>query len=116
MDLKYDDFEEQGNAGVSVHAGFPNAATDTSLTALDITKLLIKRPASTFFMAVDSDAPEQGIKAGDIVVIDRALYPHAGDMVVWWDKENFAISKLSHLSEDVDYWGIVTNVIHRFHK
>ena len=42
----------------SVHAGFPSPAEDIPGTALDINKLVVKNPASTFFARVSGDSME----------------------------------------------------------
>jgi DNA polymerase V len=103
------------DSGVSIHSGFPNAGTDTSLTALDITKLLVRNPSSTFFMRVAGENAEgQGVFDGDIVAIDRSLHPTPGDRVIWWSGEGFAICRLNRLPEGTQWWGVVTCVIHKF--
>lgn len=101
------------DAGVSEHAGFPNAATDTALSSLDLSKLLIQRPISTFFMRVRGAAGEQfGIFDGDIVVVDRSLRPQKTDRVIWWSDESFAVSKPQAIPDGIIPWGVVTYVIH----
>ncbi len=103
------------DSGISIHSGFPNAGTDTSLTALEITKLLVRHPSSTFFMRVAGESAEnQGIFDNDVVTIDRSLQPTPSDRVIWWDGEGFAVSRLSRLPEGIQWWGVVTAVIHQF--
>src|SRR5690348_3204865 len=105
------------NSGVSIHSGFPNAGTDTSLTALDITKLLVRNASATFFMRVDGEsAVEQGIYSGDVIVVDRSLHPNPSDRLIWWDGEGFAVQRLNRLPEGAEWWGVVTSVIHQFRK
>lgn len=100
-------------AGVSEHAGFPNAATDTTLTSLNISKLLVQRPISTFFMRVRGASGEQyGVFDGDIVVVDRALCPRPADRVVWWSDESFVVGRPQAVPGDIIPWGVVTYVIH----
>lgn len=101
--------------GVVEHTGFPNPATDINITPLDINKLLIKHPASTFFMQIASDEwEEQGIFSGDLVIVDRALSPKETDRVIWWDENSFVIAVFHKLAMDVTVWGVVTTVVHRF--
>lgn len=101
--------------GVSVHDGFPNPATDTSLQAIDLNSLLIHHTASTFFMRVDGDEwSRSGIFAGDIVIVDRGLSPRGNDPVVWVYQDTFAISPKHKLPEGAETWGTVTAVIHQF--
>ncbi len=100
-------------AGVSEHTGFPNAATDSTLSSLDLGKLLVQRPISTFFMRVRGAAGEQyGIYDGDIVVVDRSLRPRTTDRIIWWNDESFVVGKLQAVPGDIIPWGVVTYVIH----
>lgn len=104
-------------SGVSEHAGFPNAATDSSLTSLDLGKLLIKNPAGTFFMRTRGDSGEKfGIFAGDTVIIDRSLNPRNSDLVVWWSNEEFVIGRLKQVPDEVIVWGVITRIIHCLRK
>ena len=104
-------------SGVALHAGFPNPAIDQFLENPDFNRLLIKHPASTFCMRLrGSEWEAAGIFDGDILVIDRALDPKKTDLVVWWDRDNFAVSHLNKLPKKVEQWGTVTNVIHQFRK
>ena len=101
--------------GVSVHDGFPNPATDSSLQILDLNTLLIRHRLSTYFMRLDgSEWQELGIFAGDILIIDRALKPRANDLVVWWKSESFTFSHSHVVPEGIPMWGVVTATIHRF--
>lgn len=101
--------------GVSVHAGFPNPAADRSLEGLDLHKLLIKNPSSTFFMRLEGNEWEdRGMFDGDVVVIDRALRPRRRDMVVATKDDSFLITPATKLPKDSTYWGAVTAVIHQY--
>lgn len=100
--------------GVTEHSGFPNPATDSTLMSLDINKLLIKNPISTFFMKIDGSEWEQyGIFNGDIVIIDRSLNPKTVNIIVYWQESTFTIQKLKDLPIDTEIWGTVTATIHR---
>lgn len=106
-----------GNAAQSVteHTGFPNPATDMNIISLDIRQLLIKHPSSTFFMRLSGNAWEViGVFDGDIAVIDKALEPKATDIVVWWDADEFRLSRYRQLPLKAAPWGVVTSIIHRF--
>lgn len=105
--------DDLGAKGVSEHTGFPNAGTDSSLTSLDLPKLLIKNPASTFFMRVRGNGwQEQGIFDNDIVVIDRSLEPRKNDLLIWWAGDSFVFGNLSQLPEDTPHWGVIRSTIH----
>ena len=106
--------DELKQSGVSEKTGFPNAATDTSLTSLDITKLLIQNPSSTFFMRLRGGGWEdRGVFDNDVVVVDRALAAHPTDLVIWWGGESFGLSKPGGVPEDTEVWGVVTTIIHQ---
>lgn len=106
---------ELPGAGVSEHTGFPNAATDARLNALDLSKLLVRHPSSTFYLRVSGESGQEvGIYNDDIIVVDRSLSAKKSDLVVWWDTENFAISIASQLTEGVIPWGVITHAIHAY--
>jgi len=64
-------------------AGFPAPADDLVEKALDINDLVVKNPASTFFVRVEGDSMEgAGIFSGDVLVIDRSVEPGDGKIVV----------------------------------
>ncbi len=101
--------------GVSIHAGFPNPASDRSLATVDLHRLLVKQPVSTFFMTIEGDEwEEKSIFAGDIIVIDRAVEPRKKDLVIITKAADFLITPFHKLPDDCTFWGTVTAVIHRF--
>lgn len=112
--------ETPGEAdGVSIHAGFPNPATDQSLHGLDLHRLLVRHAASTYMFRVRGNAWEKvGVFDGDTAIIDRALDPRPGDTVLWWDSTHgeFAISPYGHMPPEAVCWGVVTASIHEFRK
>lgn len=101
--------------GVSVHGGFPNPSTDPSLQGLDLNRLLINNGASTFMMRIKgSEWEAQGIFAGDIALVDRALSPSKNDLVIWWKEDEFAVSAMNRTPKSSVAWGVVTSVIHQY--
>ncbi|WP_347259114.1 translesion error-prone DNA polymerase V autoproteolytic subunit, partial [Methylocaldum sp.] len=90
-------------------------------------------PAATFFVRVKGDSMEgAGIRDGDLLVVDRALEPGHGRIVIavvngeltvkrlalregeaWLEPENPAYAPLK-LTEGLDciVWGVVKHVIH----
>ena len=69
-------------AGSAV-AGFPSPAEQYLEPPLDLNKLLVKRPAATYFVRVQGDSMEgKGIYDGDLLVVDRSLDPRDGDVVI----------------------------------
>lgn len=110
-----------GGDGVSVHAGFPNPALDqrgrSQALALDINRLLVRRPSSTYLFRVGGhNWARQGIYDGDLAVIDRALAARDGDLVIVWQDSGFLIARQRYLPDEAHVWGVVTAVIHQFKK
>jgi DNA polymerase V len=101
--------------GVSVHDGFPNPATDSTLQAIDLNVLLIKHSASTFFMRIATNEwVGLGIFAKDLAIIDRALSPRHNDLIVWIKDDLFIISPRHKLPKNAVLWGTVTAIIHQY--
>lgn len=108
--------KEDHNDGVSIHAGFPNPAADKSFDSLDLHRLLVPRPTSTFlFRVAGSQWEEAGIFDGDIAVIDRGLDARKTDIVIWWDEEsgNFQATALTKMPQEASLWGVVTSTVHQ---
>src|SRR3989338_1742145 len=64
-------------------AGFPSPGDDQIEKVLDINDLVVKHPASTFFVRVEGDSMEgAGIFSGDVLVVDRSLTAKDGSIVV----------------------------------
>jgi len=105
--------------GVRVHAGFPNPAADMSLQSLNLHKLLVQHPISTFLFRVRGNSwEESGVFDGDVAIIDRGLDPRSNDVVVWWDEptSEFAIGVYAKMPPEATLWGVVTTTIHEFRK
>jgi len=105
--------------GVSIHSGFPNPAADTSLHGLDLNKLLIQHAPSTFLFRIrGNEWQDSGIFDGDVALVDRALDPHANDIVLWWDegRGEFALSRHHRMPADAACRGVVTATIHQLRK
>jgi len=99
----------------AVHLGFPNPALDGADNPLDLNKLVVKNRSSTFYMRVESTSYEElSIYAGDILTIDRALQMKSGDIFVGAVDGEFIIRKYDgNVDEEIDFFGVVTHVIHR---
>ena len=88
-------------------------------------------------MRVDGDSMEDlSIYSGDLVVVDKALEPRSGDVVVAFIEGEFTLKQFVHLhnrgelrpgnpaypvipiTEDTDFqiWGVVTYTLHQFRK
>lgn len=103
--------------GLSIHSGFPNPAADNldrpSPLALDLNRLLIHHPSSTYLFRVSGDQwSEQGIFDGDIAIIDRVLQAGTYSIVLSWHDEDFVLSRRADLSKNQHVWGVVSAIIH----
>lgn len=68
---------------VKVSAGFPSPAADYENKRLDINEYLVRNPVSTFFFAVEGDSMQGAeIFDGDILVVDKSVWPRHGHIVV----------------------------------
>ena len=86
---------EQTKLFESIHAGFPSPAEDIPGTALDINKLLAKTPASTFCGRASGDSMEgDGIRDGDILVVDKSEEPRDGAIAVCFINGEFTVKRL----------------------
>lgn len=66
-----------------VPGGFPSPADDYMDKNLDLNTYLIKHPAATYYCQVNGDSMTGvGIFDGDILIVDCALKPVHGDVVV----------------------------------
>lgn len=120
-----------------VRAGFPSPAEDHIDGYLDLNRLLIKDPDTTFLVRVEGDSMNgAGIDEGDILIVSRGLDAQNGDIVVavvdneftvkrlkrergrvWLAPENpaYPVVDLSR-AETAQIWGVVTSAIKRFRK
>ena len=113
--------------------GFASAGEDFRHRRLDLNELLVRRPASTFFLrAAEETDLCGGVRAGDILVVDRALEPdlQAGSLVVVSIRGEMLLrlllrrrgrlwlySRTSRAAEitsetDLRIFGVITNVLH----
>lgn len=113
---------------VETTASFPNPAQDYYEGPVSLDRHLIKRPASTYILRVGSDAlREMGIHAGDELVVDRALRPLPGRVMVVVHEGDHRLGRFEiidgravlvtdleeiPLTADVEPWGVATVVIH----
>ena len=116
-------------------AGFPAPADDQVEKILDINDLVVKNPASTFFVRVEGDSMEgAGIFSGDVLVVDRAVDAKDGRIVVAAVNGELVVKRLSKLSgqpvllseneqyapiylgddEECFIWGVVVGSVRQF--
>ena len=60
-----------------VRAGFPSLADEEPREKLDLIKLLVRHPASTFFFRIGGTSMvEADMDEGDIIIVDRVVQPY----------------------------------------
>ncbi|CAN5185670.1 translesion error-prone DNA polymerase V autoproteolytic subunit [soil metagenome] len=78
-----------------IAAGFPSPAEDFALKCLDLNDLLVSHPLATFFWQVSGcSMVNESICDGDILVVNRALAPRHGHIVVAQVDGQFTVKKL----------------------
>ena len=116
-------------------AGFPAPGDDHIERVLDINDLVVKNPASTFFVRVEGDSMiGAGIFSGDVLVVDRSMTASSGVIVVAAVYGEMVVKRLvergsTHIlaSENENYepitvtgnddcfiWGVVTGSVRIF--
>lgn len=114
--------------------GFSSVIDEAAELALDLNRLCIKHPNATFFVRVKGDSMERaGIYSNDILIVDRAVTPTSGRVVVAVFNGEFIVRRLRldesaqflvaenpHYSpiqikkeSDFSIWGVVTYVLHQ---
>jgi len=84
-----------------VSAGFPSPADDHFYLKLDITKEIIKNPASTFYARVSGVSMiDDGIDDGDLLVIDKSVEPYDNCLAVCYIDGEFT---LKHFRKQKDH-------------
>jgi DNA polymerase V len=115
------------------HSGFPSPADSYIEPSLDLNQQLIRHPSATFIMRVQGDSMESaGIQEGDLLVVDRALQPIPGKVVIaavdgeltvkrlmqysgqfWLQPDNPSYRPIALNDENECFvWGVVAHVIH----
>lgn len=93
-----------------VKAGFPSPAEDTPHESLDLLKLIIRHPASTFYFRVSGvSMVEDSFDEGDIIVVDRSLEPTDGSAAVCFIDGEFTIKRIRHNEQEDCIWLMPAN-------
>ncbi|MBQ2209540.1 MAG: translesion error-prone DNA polymerase V autoproteolytic subunit [Prevotella sp.] len=88
----------------SVVAGFPSPADDYMHETLDFNRDYIKHPEASFYGDVSGNSmKDAGIFDGDRVIIDRAVEPHDGSIVLAWWNGDFTMKYLDLTHRDEGY-------------
>lgn len=119
----------------AVRAGFPSPAEDFAVNRLDLTQILVTHPQATFLVRVaGSSMRDAGIDDGDTLVVDRAIKPQHGHVVVAVVDGEFTVKYLHQRAgrlrlkaanptfpdivpkegQTIEVWGVVSSCIKRF--
>ncbi len=129
---------ELEHAGIK--AGFPSPADDYRHDTLDFNRDYITHPEASFYGDVEGDSMrDAGILDGDRVIIDKAVEPHQGSIVVaFWNGEftmkyldltnkkdsyielkpanpDYPVFKIE-AGDSFEVWGVVIHLIRTFEK
>jgi DNA polymerase V len=117
-----------------ISAGFPSPAEDYIDKKLDLNDYLIRHPAASFFVRVEGNSMiNAGIHNGDLLIVDRALEPADGKIVIALVNGEMTVKRISkkagrlyllpendafkplEITEGSEFqvWGVVTSVIHK---
>jgi len=78
-----------------VPAGFPSPAADYVQKRIDLNERLVLNPAATFFVRASGDSMQgAGILDGAILIVDAALNPRSGDIVVALVDGQYTVKRL----------------------
>ncbi|MSR78345.1 MAG: translesion error-prone DNA polymerase V autoproteolytic subunit [Candidatus Omnitrophica bacterium] len=67
----------------TIQAGFPSPAEEELLDTLTLDEFLIKKPNATYIVKVSGDSMiDEGIKEGDLVLVERGRQALHGDIVI----------------------------------
>ena len=115
-------------------AGFPSPADDYLDGPLDLNAYLIQHPTATFFVRVRGDSMTgAGIHDGDLLIVDRALEPTVGKVVVAVLNGEFTVKRVMRRGDklylvggnpdfapieiqdgsEFQVWGVVAYCLHR---
>lgn len=115
-----------------IQAGFPSPAQGMFGDSIDLNRELISNPAATFCARVIGNSMvDVGINNGDMLIIDKSLEPHDGDIAVCFIDGEFTVKRISIRGDGVyltpanksfpeikvceeshfQIWGVVSHVI-----
>ena len=120
-------------ARISVAAGFPSPAEDHQVERIDLMRQLVRHPLATFYVRIQGDSMrDAGILDGSVVLVDKAIKPAHGHIVIAVLDGEFTCKRL-HLQgglrllpenpaypaivpregQSVDVWGVVVATVHQ---
>lgn len=121
-------------ASVSVAAGFPSPAEDHQVERIELMNQLVKHPQATFYVRIQGDSMrDAGILDGSVVLVDKAIKPRHGHIIIAVVDGDFTCKRLHQRSgtirlkpenpayqdivpkdgQTVEVWGVVVATIHQ---
>lgn len=118
-----------------IRAGIPAPADEERPQRIDLNRHIIKNPLATFFIFVQGDSMiEDGIRDGDLLVVDRSLPVRNGSVVIAYLDGEFTVKRYKQergrlylvpanpdfasieikKDQEFEVWGVVKTVIHSF--
>ena len=118
-----------------VRAGFPSPAEDFQVQRIDLMKELVRHPQASYLLRIRGDSMRDvGIFDGDVVLVDKAITPRSGQVVVAVVDGEFTCKTLQLRagriklkaanpiypdiiptdSQTVEIWGVVVAAIKQF--
>lgn len=115
-----------------VSSGFGNPAEDSTVRRIDLNEALIRHAEATYVMRAAGTAMQgAGVDAGDVLLVDRAVIPSNGNLVVAAVEGELVVRRLTtngmhtllQAADDsvrdivvdnktgIDVWGVITYVI-----
>lgn len=120
-----------------IQAGFPSPVQGAFADSVDLNHELISNPAATFCARVIGDSMvDSGINEGDMLIIDRSIDPHDGDIAVCFIDGDFTVKRIIiddkglslvpanrkypviRVPEDSNFiiWGVVSHIIKKLNR
>ncbi|MBC8200562.1 MAG: translesion error-prone DNA polymerase V autoproteolytic subunit [Planctomycetes bacterium] len=100
--------------GGRVEAGFPSPADDFIERSLDLNEQLVANPIATFFVRASGHSmSDEGIRDGDLLVVDRSITPTRGSVVVAIIDGELTVKRIEKQKNKIVVWGVVVWSVHR---
>jgi hypothetical protein len=102
---------------VSMRTDFPNLKASIKAHGHPLAaqhSLKLTQPEKTYWFQVEGhNWADQGIYDGDIAIVDRAIKPQAGSLVINWHENGFSICKYWKALATDEPLGVITGIVRR---
>lgn len=97
-------------ADEGIKAGFPSPAQDYMEERIDLNRIVVRSPETTFYARVSgSSLRDAGILDGDLVVIDKSLAPRDGDYIAACVDGEFTLKQFRRREGEDCAWLVPAN-------